>query len=690
MLMFLIMISFAFGQIVSEAETLSPNPMRTATMSWGGFNGNDQLVGSAEQWPFVAKHMDAFLMHGAYWLSATNNQHERNLAALGEILQKNGKKADVETGFGETPNYDPNVPAKRQAYARAHHDIDFFTAFAKKGVLVNKFRVDWMPGWAMAAYAEKYQTTNSVQLFKMLTGAEEFPASLPEGFDLSHANWVEYGVLLKQAFPEIKIVFDQAPCNHRPVYDPDMRQAVSWPGFGYGYNRDLKKADGKPAMVGGKPVKMPMDFGDLLNGVILGSRKYGINFYGFEGDTPYEYLSNASKDFPKEKLTAYLLAIEHFLHSQGFHDARFLNDAGRLYGEGDSKSWVRIDMGAAKLVNRVNVVWGRNFGSSASLETSLDNNVWQLVSNLKDGDGKPFDSKFKPREARYVRLNLKKCGTSHGYQIEEIEVYGPEKPTNNLALGKWATASSISTNHPSEGQKARKGIAELVDGKLQTCWENNYINTDVWDMRYHDRSLEYLEYWQSVGGRPDQYVVESWYDGPFTLFPETKPGTFSNLARDVIRRLKGIDDDGSLMKVSFSVRGNGAGVFDSVSKIISYTLKPGESREFEVQVRNDARALNQGDARCTPLLRVDQNIPAGLKVDFATIDKKDITDEVLARGDFDGHFLGGLEPGETKTILVRFTLAAGAAAVGDVKLKLFWNPQDPQSVVRDSLDFIIK
>ena len=167
------------------------------------------------------------------------------------------------------------------------------------------------------------------------------------------------------------------------------------------------------------------------------------------------------------------------------------------------------------------------------------------------------------------------------------------------------------------------------------------------------------------------------------------------------------------MKVSLSVREKGAGAFVHSDKQVSCTLKPGESREFELQVRNDAVELNKGDARCTPLLRIDEKIPEGVKVSFASADGKEITNEILARGNFDGYFLCGLEPGETKIVTLKMERPAdpSAATAGSgtsywnqlkawanpptkkkaesLSIKLYWNPQDPCVVVRDKASFLL-
>jgi alkaline phosphatase len=60
---------------------------------------------------------------------------------------------------------------------------------------------------------------------------------------------------------------------------------------------------------------------------------------------------------------------------------------------------------------------------------------------------------------------------------------------------------------------------------------------------YYRETLDFLELYRSRGGKPDRYVVQSWYTQPTRdqVLPETEPHTFMNLVREVITRVKGIN-----------------------------------------------------------------------------------------------------------------------------------------------------
>ena len=636
---------FAAGSAMAE-----PNPLRPAKISWGGYKHNEQFAEPKANWPFTQKHMDGLFFHGAYWLKPEDDEIRRNLEALAPILRRNNKPVFVETGFGQAEKFDPADVKTHKPWVRAQTDIAHFKAWNEKyGINVTDVRVDWFPMWAMAAYAEKFQTTDMRQLMAMVTGAESVFGSVP-GFDMKQASWVEYGLEMKKALPNVALTFDQALCNHRPLVDPDMRKLVPWPGFGYGYERKISFESGKPALVNGKQLTVKFDFADQLNGVIVSSSANGIHFTGFEGDTPYNYITGNIPEFPREKLVDYLITVERSLHKQGLANGRIINDCGTAYGDGDT-SWVQIDLGAPVELDRVRIVWGAGYAREWLLKAGIDaTHLAALGTRTKSGTGGDTDLKFKPRKARILRLELHERGTDRGFQIAEVEAYGPADPKTNLALRKAVAAHSANT---------KQGALAVVDGDPKTHWESNNIPNAQWDRQYHDRTLEYLEFYQSSGGRADHYIAESWYDGPFAFFPETKVGTFSNLARDVIRRIKGIDDDGTLMKVSL-------------------TAKPlvGEPGTYALRIRNDAPDRNPRDARATPLLRATADRENEIRCH--TENGKDVTDEVFCRKNSDGWFVGGLNAGESRTVFVR---VAGSG----VKFHLYWNPQDPSSAPRDSL-----
>jgi hypothetical protein len=675
------------------------NPMRPATITWGGYNGNEQMIGADTQWPFVQKYMDGYVMHGAYWLrhrdkngSVSDADVTAAAQALGAALQRNSKTANVESGWLENPRYDQAVPESRASFTNAEHDIAAFREWAKLGVRVSKVRVDWFPIQAAAVYAEKYQTTSVQKLLTMVTGADKYWGTVP-GFDPAMASWAEYAARVSKAFPGVELGFDQAPCNFYVIPpDPKVRSSVPWGGLGYGYlSSGLKLIQpNRQVIVANKPVPISLDFADLMMSVARSSRQRGWNYYGFECDTPYTYITDNQGRMGSD-LLPFLLRIEKMQQRDGFHYAKILNDA---LPTSDAAA-IEIDFGIPVKLSRVLVKWDHDFARRYSLEGASDGEVFNPLASKSDGRGGVDELSFAASTVKRLRLKLLARGTARGYRIREIEAYGPERPSIDLALGAHASADSArspSGNTFSWGRKNEMPAPELVDGNLDTVWESNWIDDATWDKHFHDRTLEFLEAYQAAHGRADQYIAESWYPGPYVMFPETQDGTFSNLARDLIRRIRGIDDDGKPFHADLAVRLPGASTWtddhlyhqprDAPSMIVNCK----QMVSIELQIRNDGVEKNKGDCRATPLLRGSGSFAHGWTIEISG-DGHDVTDDVMCQKQFDGLFIGGLEPGESRFLHITASAAQGASAHCPVSLTLYWNPQDPQAIVRDAVSF---
>ena len=686
------------GEGAPGSKTL--NTLRPGSITWGGYCHNEQLIGSENQWEFVQQYMDGFVMHGMYWIKKRDNSGLitdevwlETIRALGRCLQKYGKTAHIETGHGENEvDYQHDDPKKRSAVNQANKDVENLKLFLKEGVKVSKVRDDWFPMAAAAVYAETFKTTSTRDLLAMVTGAEKYWGTVP-GFDPARGNWREYVGIIHAAFPDMAFGFDQAPCNFDKVEpDPTLRALVPWEALGYGYSskglRTLYRK--REVLVGGKPVPVSLDFADLMMSVALSTREAGINFYGFEGDTPYLYVTDNHGRMGKD-LLPFLLKIERMQHKYGFHNSKIINDSPKT---ADSDGFT-IDLGQDKIVDRAVIHWGAGFARKYNWEGSCDNQAWTQLVGVEDGQGGVDERKFKPRPIRWIRCVARARGTENGYSISEVELFGPDHPAENLALKKKATAKSVM---PKEGHTdvstyaPKAGPApQLVDGDPATCWTADYVTNDMWDGYFHDRTLAYLETYQAAGGRADQYIAESWYAGPYALFPETRPGTFSNLAKELIRRLRGINDDGSPMVVDLAMRKKGAENFigngltesaPSASQTITVSSNAGTPVVLEALIRNDGKELNKGDARCLPLIRCPQLGGAQSGVICRDNDGRDITAQVACTGAYDGWFVGGLEPGQVRNFSVEITPSASLTTAA-LTFELYWNAQDPSLKPRD-------
>ncbi len=180
-------------------------------------------------------------------------------------------------------------------------------------------------------------------------------------------------------------------------------------------------------------------------------------------------------------------------------------------------------------------------------------------------------------------------------------------------------------------------------------------NDDAQDLYYKTNSLNALFLHQQEGGRANVYLFESWYAGiPHTAAPETKNGSYANLALDAIKYLKGIKDtNGALEGLSLTLSSSG------VTNIIQLT--------------------NHGDITCLPAVIAIEGAGGSNAVTYLNAANQNINAAILSA---EGYVhTNKLTPGQSTQIKVVTTGGMGRS----ITLEVFWNPQDPTGIVRDRL-----
>jgi hypothetical protein len=117
-----------------------------------------------------------------------------------------------------------------------------------------------------------------------------------------------------------------------------------------------------------------------------------------------------------------------------FHGSQRVNIGGP-YGftsawmsGGAGKEWVYVDLGAVCTFDRVALNWLRR-PAEGSLQVSNDAVNWTTFQALPPSTGNAEDIRLsKPAQARYVRVLMTKPGSSDGYALSEMEVWGTGGP----------------------------------------------------------------------------------------------------------------------------------------------------------------------------------------------------------------------------------------------------------------------
>jgi len=99
------------------------------------------------------------------------------------------------------------------------------------------------------------------------------------------------------------------------------------------------------------------------------------------------------------------------------------NDGTRWGSSWSDNQWIRVDLGSAQPIGRVNLHWESAYGRSYLVQVSNDGSNWTTVWSTTSGNGGTDVDAFTPVTARYVRMYGLSRGTSYGFSLYEFEVY---------------------------------------------------------------------------------------------------------------------------------------------------------------------------------------------------------------------------------------------------------------------------
>lgn len=224
--------------------------------------------------------------------------------------------------------------------------------------------------------------------------------------------------------------------------------------------------------------------------------------------------------------------------------------------------------------------------------------------------------------------------------------------------GGWSQAQQLANRVKIHNYEAWLQNQNLRHTMICNSYTMNSSDTNSSDLNYEAHSLAVMYLHQQEGGRAWRYSFESWYEGPYTVVPETKAGSYTHLALSAIKYLKGIaDTNGNLEQLS-----------------ITPTATNGTVLQLQLQ--------NNGDVQCLPVLAGQIGNVPGVTTRYFTTNGAEITATVLTAEGL--CYTNMLQPG-AKTNLFAVTLAShlDTTTNDNAMLEAFWNPQDPLGIVRD-------
>jgi hypothetical protein len=101
------------------------------------------------------------------------------------------------------------------------------------------------------------------------------------------------------------------------------------------------------------------------------------------------------------------------------------NCATRWSSNSTDNEWISVDLGAQYSIQRVILRWETAYGADYKIQVSDNNTAWTDAFIATSGTGEMDDLVLPTAKAgRYVRMIGTKRGTTYGYSLWEIEVYG--------------------------------------------------------------------------------------------------------------------------------------------------------------------------------------------------------------------------------------------------------------------------
>ncbi|SEW43957.1 Por secretion system C-terminal sorting domain-containing protein [Chitinophaga sp. YR573] len=139
---------------------------------------------------------------------------------------------------------------------------------------------------------------------------------------------------------------------------------------------------------------------------------------------------------------------------------------------GVDPQWITVDLGNTYSISEIKINWEAAYGKNFLVQVSADNTNWTTLQNVQNNTSLSNDFTNLSGSGRYVRIYGTARGTTYGYSIYELEVYGTLVSSPNIALSKSVTVSSV------EGAGLEGNYA--VDGNTSTRWSATMYTDPQW------------------------------------------------------------------------------------------------------------------------------------------------------------------------------------------------------------------
>ncbi|GAA0626753.1 glycosyl hydrolase family 8 [Kribbella sandramycini] len=155
--------------------------------------------------------------------------------------------------------------------------------------------------------------------------------------------------------------------------------------------------------------------------------------------------------------------------------------------EGHDPEWIQVDLGSTANISRVRLNWEAAYGKSYRIETSATGSApWTQIYSTTTGNG-AIDDLTVTGSGRYVRLTGTARGTTYGYSLWDLEVYGttsgggdtmpPSTPGSLVSTGTTSSSVSLSWNASSDNVGVTGYVISRNGAEIATSTGTTYTDT---------------------------------------------------------------------------------------------------------------------------------------------------------------------------------------------------------------------
>ncbi|MEU7000137.1 glycosyl hydrolase family 8 [Nonomuraea sp. NPDC046570] len=156
--------------------------------------------------------------------------------------------------------------------------------------------------------------------------------------------------------------------------------------------------------------------------------------------------------------------------------------------EGVDPQWIQVDLGSSQAISRVKLTWEAAYAKTYKIQTSPNGTTWSDVYSTSTGNG-ATDDLTVTGTGRYIRMHGTARGTTYGYSLYEMQVYGPgggeddttppSTPTNLTATGTTSTTASLSWSPSTDNVAVTGYVVYRAGTQTGTTTGTTYTDTGL-------------------------------------------------------------------------------------------------------------------------------------------------------------------------------------------------------------------